>query len=58
LVRIAGVSAVAVLIVAWPDLNLRFVVMVVALGLIYLAAIDLAKASGEGPPRRPAGGSE
>jgi hypothetical protein len=58
LLRIAGVSAVAVLIVAWPDLNLRFVVMVVALGLIYLAAIDLAKASGEGPPRRPAGGSE
>jgi hypothetical protein len=44
LLRIAGVCALAALIVAWPELSVRFLVMVAALGLIYLAAIDLAAA--------------
>jgi hypothetical protein len=40
--RIAGIAAALALLVAWPDLSLRFFVTVVALAFIYLAGVDLA----------------
>jgi hypothetical protein len=40
--RIAGITVAIGLLVFWPDLSLRFLVMVVALALIYLAGVDLA----------------
>jgi hypothetical protein len=40
--RLAGLAIAAAMLLFWPDANLRFAVMVVALALIYLAGIDLA----------------
>jgi hypothetical protein len=43
--RAAGIVAALALLLFWPEPTLRFAVMVIALGLIYLAAIDLASRS-------------
>jgi hypothetical protein len=43
--RIGGIVAAIALLVFWPDPSLRFLVMVVALALIYLAGVDLASRS-------------
>jgi hypothetical protein len=43
--RVAGVLAALGLLLFWPDVSLRFLVMVIALAFIYLAGIDLASRS-------------
>jgi hypothetical protein len=53
LLRVAGAAAAVGLVLFWPALNLRFVVMVLALALIYLAAIELFSGSAVRADERP-----